>query len=110
MCNGFEQVVLGKCCDLRTACMTIPDELAARMPLSYVHFAHFLVDSLLLLLFTRYRTMSYGSAMNAVKQSGKPADLAAFEGKGTLDVLCCNVALMLQRSEDYVRASSYSHV
>eukprot|EP00967_Tisochrysis_lutea_P031471 scaffold37112_cov35-Tisochrysis_lutea.AAC.3 len=29
--------------------MSIPDELAARMPLSYVHFTHFLVDSLLLL-------------------------------------------------------------
>ena len=25
--------------------------------------------------------MSYGSAMNAAKQVGKPADLAAFEGK-----------------------------
>jgi len=29
--------------------MSIPEELAARMPLSYVHFTHFLVDSLLLL-------------------------------------------------------------
>jgi len=46
---GFEQTILDKCCSLRGACMSIPDELAARMPLSYVHFTHFLVDSLLLL-------------------------------------------------------------
>jgi len=38
-----------KTCELRAALMSIPDELAARMPLSYVHFTHFLVDSLLLL-------------------------------------------------------------
>ena len=46
---GFEQVALGKCCDLRAACMSIPDELAARMPLAYVHFTHCLVDILLLI-------------------------------------------------------------
>mgnify|MGYP002632231392 CR=1 FL=1 len=46
---GFEQLALQKCCDLRAACMTVPDELAARMPLAYVHFTHCLVDILLLL-------------------------------------------------------------
>ena len=44
-----EQDVRGKCCELRGACMGIPDELAARMPLAYVHFTHLLVDALLLL-------------------------------------------------------------
>ena len=47
--HGFEQLVLSKVCDLRGACMTIPDELAARMPLAYVHFTHCLVDILLLI-------------------------------------------------------------
>mmetsp|Transcript_9158 Transcript_9158/g.22780 ORF Transcript_9158/g.22780 Transcript_9158/m.22780 type:complete len:197 (+) Transcript_9158:745-1335(+) len=47
--SGFEKQVLEKCCDLRAACMTIPDELAARMPLAYVHFTHCLVDILLLI-------------------------------------------------------------
>jgi len=47
--DGFEKLALEKCCDLRSACMTIPDELAARMPLAYVHFAHCLVDILLLI-------------------------------------------------------------
>jgi predicted membrane chloride channel (bestrophin family) len=46
---GFEQVALSKCCDLRASCMSIPDELAARMPLAYVHFTHCLVDILLLI-------------------------------------------------------------
>lgn len=46
---GWEQTMLGKCCELRGACMGIPDELAARMPLAYVHFTHLLVDALLLL-------------------------------------------------------------
>ena len=46
---GFEQLALHKCCDLRSACMTVPDELAARMPLAYVHFTHCLVDILLFL-------------------------------------------------------------
>jgi len=46
---GFEKLALEKCCDLRSACMTIPDELAARMPLAYVHFTHCLVDILLLI-------------------------------------------------------------
>lgn len=46
---GFEKVAIEKCCDLRGACMTIPDELAARMPLAYVHFTHCLVDILLLI-------------------------------------------------------------
>ena len=32
---GFENLIQNKCCDLRAACMTIPDELAARMPLAY---------------------------------------------------------------------------
>ena len=47
--EGFEQVALTKCCDLRGACMSIPDALAARMPLAYVHFTHCLVDILLLI-------------------------------------------------------------
>jgi len=47
--EGFEQVILHKCCDLRGACMSIPDELAARMPLAYVHLTHCLVDILLLI-------------------------------------------------------------
>ena len=46
---GFEQVFLEKLCELRGACMGIPDELAARMPLAYVHFTHCLVDMLLFL-------------------------------------------------------------
>jgi len=46
---GFEQVYLEKACELRGACMGIPDELAARMPLAYVHFTHCLVDMLLFL-------------------------------------------------------------
>lgn len=46
---GLEQILLQKCLDLRSACMSIPDELAARMPLAYVHFTHCLVDILLLL-------------------------------------------------------------
>jgi len=46
---GLEQLLLQKCLDLRSACMSIPDELAARMPLAYVHFTHCLVDILLLL-------------------------------------------------------------
>jgi hypothetical protein len=46
---GFEQTVLGKVCELRGACMGIPDELAARMPLAYVHFTHCLVDITLLI-------------------------------------------------------------
>jgi len=44
---GFEQLVLEKCCALRGAMMSIPDELAARIPMAYVHFAQFLVDSLI---------------------------------------------------------------
>ena len=44
---GFEQVAMGKMCDLRSSCMSIPDELAARMPLAYVHLTHCLVDILL---------------------------------------------------------------
>ena len=36
-------------CELRGACMTLPDELAARIPLAYVHFTAFLVDALLFL-------------------------------------------------------------
>ena len=47
--DGWEQTALTKCCELRGACMGIPDELAARMPLAYVHFTHLLVDALLLL-------------------------------------------------------------
>eukprot|EP00965_Chrysotila_dentata_P085354 2816039-Pleurochrysis_carterae.AAC.1 len=43
------QVSLEKVCELRGAMMGIPDELAARMPLAYVHFTHFLVDTLLVL-------------------------------------------------------------
>ena len=39
---------LTKICELRAACMGIPDELAARMPLAYVHL-HLLVDALLFL-------------------------------------------------------------
>lgn len=46
---GFEQVYLEKACEMRGACMGIPDELAARMPLAYVHFTHCLVDMLLFL-------------------------------------------------------------
>jgi len=46
---GFENLVLNKCCDLRSACMSIPDQLAARMPLAYVHFTHCIVDILLLI-------------------------------------------------------------
>merc|ERR1719198_56730 len=46
---GFEHLVLEKVCDLRSACMSIPDQLAARMPLAYVHFTHILVDTLLLI-------------------------------------------------------------
>ena len=46
--TGFETVALTKCTDLRGACMQIPDELAARMPLAYVHLTHCLVDILLL--------------------------------------------------------------
>ena len=47
--GGFEAVTLGKVCELRSACMTLPDELAARIPLAYVHFTAFLVDALLFL-------------------------------------------------------------
>ena len=47
--EGFEQVALTKCTALRSACMSIPDELAARMPLAYVHLTHCLVDVLLLI-------------------------------------------------------------
>lgn len=36
-------------CELRGACMSLPDELAARIPLAYVHFTAFLVDALLFL-------------------------------------------------------------
>jgi len=45
---GFEQLVLEKCCALRGAMMSIPDELAARIPMAYVHFAQLLVDSLIM--------------------------------------------------------------
>ena len=47
--EGFAQTALEKCCELRGACMSIPDELAARMPLAYVHMTHLLVDVLLFL-------------------------------------------------------------
>ena len=47
--EGFEMASLTKICELRAACMGIPDELAARMPLAYVHFTHLLVDALLFL-------------------------------------------------------------
>jgi len=47
--EGFEQTVLQKLCELRGACMGIPDELAARMPLAYVHFTNMLVDALLVI-------------------------------------------------------------
>ena len=46
---AVHQVYLEKACELRGACMGIPDELAARMPLAYVHFTHCLVDMLLFL-------------------------------------------------------------
>ena len=46
---GFEAAICGKICDLRSACMSIPDELAARMPLAYVHFTHCLVDVLMMI-------------------------------------------------------------
>jgi len=59
---GFEQTALTKVCELRGACMGIPDELAARMPLAYVHFTHLLVDALLFLapfaLYARLGTFS----------------------------------------------------
>ena len=42
-------MALTKCTALRSACMSIPDELAARMPLAYVHLTHCLVDVLLLI-------------------------------------------------------------
>jgi len=47
--HGLETLLLGKVCDLRAACMSIPDALAARMPMAYVHFTHCLIDILLLL-------------------------------------------------------------
>jgi predicted membrane chloride channel (bestrophin family) len=57
---GFEQLALQKCCDLRAACMTVPDELAARMPLAYVHFTHCLVDILLLIApFALYANLGF---------------------------------------------------
>ena len=45
--QGFESCALSRMCELRGACMGIPDELSARMPLAYVHFTHCLVDVLL---------------------------------------------------------------
>ena len=47
--DGFENTALRTACEPRGACMGIPDELAARMPLAYVHFTHLLVDALLFL-------------------------------------------------------------
>jgi len=47
--EAFDMTALNKVCELRSACMGIPDELAARMPLAYVHFTHLLVDALLYL-------------------------------------------------------------
>jgi hypothetical protein len=47
--EGLEQTFLARVCELRSAFMSVPDELAARMPLAYVHFTHCLVDLLLFL-------------------------------------------------------------
>ena len=43
---GFEQLLLDKICALRGAMMSIPDELDKRVPMTFVHFAHLLVDTL----------------------------------------------------------------
>ena len=45
--------MLKKLCELRGSMMTVPDELAARIPLSYVHFTTFLVDALLFISLCR---------------------------------------------------------
>lgn len=46
---GWESTVLQKLCDLRASMMQLPDELAARIPLAYVHLTSLLVDALLIL-------------------------------------------------------------
>ena len=44
---GWDATVLSKLCELRASMMAIPDELAARIPLAYVHLTSLLVDALL---------------------------------------------------------------
>lgn len=44
---GFERTFLDKVCALRGCMGKLPDDLAARMPLAYVHIVQVLVDSLL---------------------------------------------------------------
>ena len=46
---GTESVFVNNILQLRSKCNSISDEMAARMPLAYVHLVHVLVDSLLLL-------------------------------------------------------------
>ena len=46
---GTESVFVSNILGLRSRCNSISDEMAARMPMAYVHLVHLLVDSLLLL-------------------------------------------------------------
>ena len=47
--DAVHHVLLDKCCLLRSTCASIPDDIAGRMPMAYVHFVQVLVDSLVAL-------------------------------------------------------------
>ena len=64
--HAHHRCYLWQVCELRGACMTLPDELAARIPLAYVHFTAFLVDALLFLSpLALVRAAHSRSALNA---------------------------------------------
>ena len=48
--NGLEHCLLDKICSLRTSCNQITNQIAGRMPLSYVQFVQVLVDFFLFLV------------------------------------------------------------
>lgn len=47
--NGLDKTIMEKVCTLRSTYATIDDDRTARMTLTYVHFVHILVDSLVVL-------------------------------------------------------------
>ena len=59
---GVEDVFLEKACALRATCASVVDDLAAPMPLAYVHFVQIVTDSVLVLapfaLFPRLGSLS----------------------------------------------------
>jgi len=62
----IQQLLFQKFCALRGAMMTIPDELDKRMPKAFVHFAHLLVDTLVIgAPFALYPRMGYFALMAA---------------------------------------------